>query len=329
MGVTFRPFVKHDDDYVLMRDMIRVVWPDMPTTVEKLKHDDGTLREDLLHERFVLELDGRPVGIGMYQEPHWSYQAGKYDVRAMVVPEARGRGVGTAFYKKVLADLAGREPRPVKLVASSREDQVDGVRFLERHGFKLVMRYPNSSLDVQGFDVEGYRPLWERVAQSGIVVKTLTELLETDEHCRQKFYELFEHKIMLDVPSPDPYTPPSFEEFSKLYFGHPDFESDATFLALDGDAYVGVSALFPIKAEPGKYFTSMTGVLRDYRRRGLARALKVYAIEYVQVNGGHTIKTDNEENNPMYDLNMQLGFRPEPAWVDYERPWGGGMSNEQ
>ena len=31
------------------------------------------------------------------------------------------------------------------------------------------------------------------------------------------------------------------------------------------------------------------------------------------------IETDNEENNPMYQINLKLGYEPLPAWVDYEK----------
>ena len=27
------------------------------------------------------------------------------------------------------------------------------------------------------------------------------------------------------------------------------------------------------------------------------------------------VETDNEENNPMYTLNVKLGFKPTPGWV--------------
>jgi mycothiol synthase len=47
--------------------------------------------------------------------------------------------------------------------------------------------------------------------------------------------------------------------------------------------------------------------------------LKVCSARYAQQHGYRYITTDNEENNPMYRLNLQLGFEPLPAWVYYEK----------
>jgi hypothetical protein len=32
-----------------------------------------------------------------------------------------------------------------------------------------------------------------------------------------------------------------------------------------------------------------------------------------------TIETSNEEDSPMFALNLKLGFKPKPAWIDYSR----------
>ena len=31
------------------------------------------------------------------------------------------------------------------------------------------------------------------------------------------------------------------------------------------------------------------------------------------------MKTSNEENNPMYGINLELGFESASAWVEYEK----------
>lgn len=328
MSITMRPFVKNDQEYELLAKLRNAVWPDHPATIEMLKHHDDSHREGLLYERLILELDRQPVGVGAYFEPKFTYKPGKYEISALVIPEARGRGVGSAFYQYALDALAQREPRPVSLTSSTRESQSAGVQFLEKRGFKLVMRYPISMLDLTSFNVDVYRPLLDKVAHEGIQIQSLAQMAQKDPEWKRHFYELCELKIMPDVPSPDPYTAESLAEFEQSYFGYPGFDPHAAYVALDGDAYVGLSALFQAPARPEKYFTGLTGVLNTHRRRGIAKALKVYAIRYAQVHGGLLIETDNEENNPMYELNMQLGFKPEPAWVDYERPWEGAVGNE-
>jgi len=60
----------------------------------------------------------------------------------------------------------------------------------------------------------------------------------------------------------------------------------------------------------------------DYRQRGIATALKVKAAEFAQQVGAATIMTMNEESNPMYQLNVQLGFKPLPTWITYKREFG-------
>ena len=48
-------------------------------------------------------------------------------------------------------------------------------------------------------------------------------------------------------------------------------------------------------------------------------AASVKAIEVAKADGFETIETSNEENNPMYQLNLHLGYKPAPAWLEFER----------
>ena len=65
--------------------------------------------------------------------------------------------------------------------------------------------------------------------------------------------------------------------------------------------------------------TNLTGVLRSHRRRGIATTLKLHAMAFAHQYGARVIVTDNEESNPMYDLNMKLGFKPGPALVENQK----------
>ena len=43
------------------------------------------------------------------------------------------------------------------------------------------------------------------------------------------------------------------------------------------------------------------------------------SIEFAQAYGAQWIETSNEENNPMLQLNLRLGFQPAPAWLSFEK----------
>ena len=91
-------------------------------------------------------------------------------------------------------------------------------------------------------------------------------------------------------------------------------------IAVDGDKYIGSTdiQIFP-KSDAYKAWTGSLGVLREYRRQGIATSLKIKAFEKLRKKGIRQVRTDNEENNPMYKINVALGFTPEPYCYDYQR----------
>ena len=94
---------------------------------------------------------------------------------------------------------------------------------------------------------------------------------------------------------------------------------EAHFIAIVDGRFVGVTSLWRSLAEKDKLHTALTGVVRGLRRKGIATALKVRAVEFARDQEARVIRTENEENNPMYDLNVRLGFRPVPAWWTYRK----------
>jgi GNAT superfamily N-acetyltransferase len=100
---------------------------------------------------------------------------------------------------------------------------------------------------------------------------------------------------------------------------HPSFIPEAYLIAIRDGRFVGVTSLWQSLAEKDKLHTELTAVVRSLRRKGIATALKARAIGFAKERGARVIRTENEENNPMYDLNVRLGFRPVPAWWTYRK----------
>jgi mycothiol synthase len=314
--ITIRPFAYTDPDYEAAVRIICAVYPDEPETVQEWRHGDQTRDPQFLFARHLVELAGRVVATGIYCEPWWSHKPGKYFVNLAVDPDYQGRGIGTQFYDFLIDHLLTRDPELV--TAGAREDKDAAVHFLTRRGYQQVQREVISAIDVQRFDPAPFASISTRVAEQGVTIHSLAEIATTDPDWKYKLWQL-EGDLSQDVPSPDPITIDSFEIYLRRELEAPNFLIDGQFIARDGDQWVGLTALWQSGAGPEILYTGLTGVRREYRRRGIATTLKQRAIDYARRSGAKTIETGNDEHNPMYQLNLQLGFRPKPAWLSFEK----------
>ena len=317
--VDIRPFDQTDAEYKAFAALNRAVWPDEPQTANELKHWDKSLDPQTLFRRYVVHLDGKVVAIGEYGDTWWSMKPGKLYLRVMVHPDYRRRGIGTALYEHLWTLVA--EYNPVLIIGFTREDQTAGLGMLAKYGFEQIMRLQVSRLDVQSFDPAPFAPVLAKVEELGIQIQTLAQVAASDEEWKQKLYDL-EWELAQDVPSPDPPTRLAFETWQERTLTAPGFNPDGQVIAQDQGRWVGMSALWMALGDPQKLLTGLTGVARSHRRKGIATAMKVRALEFAKRYGAVVVETDNEENNPMYLLNLKLGFQPRPAWVDFEKRIG-------
>ena len=326
-----RPFEATDEAYARDVEINNALWPDELNTVENLKYDDAHRSPDYFFQRSVvilndpsgsLEQNGKIIGLIWCGQDPWSYEPGKYYIGFHVDPafsqlEYGKNGIGPATMSYLVNLLNSREPALRRLTTMWREDKPDRLKFLKGQGFKQVMRFQDSKLDLTAFDPT---PFLEKVdlAQSyGIRLVSLSEMKTMFKDWLERVYEM-EMDIGPDEPMAGEFTAQPLEEYAKA-FNHPSFLEDCWFIALDGDQSVGVSNIWNNKANPQKLYTGFTGVRRTHRRRGIAIALKLRAIEAAQKRGATSLITGNEENNPMYQINLKLGFKPRPGWLEFHK----------
>jgi len=314
-GFVIRPFDGTENDYDAIVEVWNKSFPDERTNVDTRRHHDEHLQKEFLFERFVGEMDGVPILTGYYGEDEWSHAPGKYRLGIQVVPEYRRMGFGTRAYDWVWEQIKDRDPKPTLLATYAREDDADSMRFAEKRGFRVAQRNQFSMLDVKSFDPKPFEDVLARVDASEVDVRSFAELMKEDDQALHKAYEAG-WEFLQDVPFPEPIQKMPFAQYMSEVEG-PWGMPESWFIAVDQGRYVGMSQLWRIPAQPRRLQTGLTGVSRSHRRRGLATALKVRAISGAREAGFVSIRTDNEENNPMYDLNVKLGFKPIPSWLAY------------
>ncbi len=317
MGITIREFKFSAADYAVLANLRTRIWPEHPTSAEDLRLDDKLYENShYVLRRFMVEQNGETVGYGVFFHMPWLYDPQRFFINGGVLEQYRGRGIGQALYDHILRCMReaydGNE-----LHTWTTESRPFSIRFLEKRGFVEKMRNWESRLDTANFDFSRYAGVAAKVAANGVQIKTLTELLEEDPDAMRKLYEL-EWVLSQDVPAAREPTKVPFEDWIERHSEkHKGFIPEGNFIAVaaDGD-YVGVSTLWRSLGSDMLYI-GLTGVKREWRRKGIARALKVRAIRLAKDMGDRVICTWNEQNNPMYLLNLELGFVTQPAEILY------------
>jgi GNAT superfamily N-acetyltransferase len=96
---------------------------------------------------------------------------------------------------------------------------------------------------------------------------------------------------------------------------------EATFVALAGDTVVGYAKLSLSLARTEVAMHDLTGVLRAWRGKGVAAALKRTQIAWAKENGYAKLETANEvRNEPIRRLNERHGYVVEPGEITLAGP---------
>src|SRR3954452_11890375 len=263
------------------------VTPEARPTVENLRFNLDS-KPDLSY--VVAWIDGEPVSCG-FVEPWPSFAWG--DIA--VVPERRRRGIGSA----VLADLFQRARALGKDRIQFEVKQIDeeSSAFLGRRGFERVGGEEAVTLDLAAIEAPAVDPppgvrIVSRVDEPDLLEGMYAIGVQADE----------------DIPGSDGVM--TFEQWKANEIDKPARRPELCFIALAGDEVVGYAALmvFGDEAHHG-----LTATRRDWRRRGVASALKRAEIAAAKNAGFKQLVTESEERNePMRKLNAKLGFVPAP-----------------
>ncbi|MEZ4472356.1 MAG: GNAT family N-acetyltransferase [bacterium] len=263
--------------------------------------------------RLVARQDGQLVGhAGAF--PLIAYAGpGRRYVQLAVHPAWRGRGVGRRLLDALLARLPGARELIGQLDAQDARTR----RFLEAavpgeiasEDLELALEVP--ALDAAHLArLRGYA---DRLPALGLRVAPLAALKAVVPDWLPRLHHLATG-LDEDVPSPVAHDAPGLEPWAAAEIRVPDVHHEALFLALDGDRWVGLCELRAPGA-PGCLVHDLTGVVRPWRRRGVALGLKAAAALWARSAGVERITTwTHVENAAMRATNAHIGFEERRRW---------------
>ena len=242
----------------------------------------------------------------------------KYRVLLLADPQWLKQGVGNLLLDQLAEDL--REAKAITVSCRQYASETELIELLKSRGFVEVSRVFDLRINVAAADVSLFAPLRKQIEDQGILISTFADERVRDPRCVEKLYELTT-LLSQDDPARGQIVPAEYNAREALmWLEMPYVIPDAYFIAKHGDEYVGVSDVSLFEALPRGLTQGFTGVKREYRRRGLATALKVCGIAYAQSHGYQIIQSFNKpEQVGIRALNEKLGFEVMFEYVSLEK----------
>ena len=313
---TIRDFDYSDDDYRALVTVRNSARPDSPRSEEEWRYSDSSMNPDFAYHRDFVLANGEVVAFGVYGQDNTSFHPQKYYWRVTAHPDHAKTAIYATYFEHILKALADKNL--IALMVDALTNWTTKIDYLQSQGFKETMRFNISQLDVNAFDLSQWSTAEQRVTDQDIRIRSLSEIMPIDPQWEHKLYEL-DWLINRDMPSPEPPVKSTFEHFQKANTHHPKFDPDFWFIATHDDEFIGFTQFWSNRDDKDLLKTGDSGVIRAYRRKGVVTALKVHAIRFTQAIGVPRIRTANAAINPMYQINVKLGFKLMPSWIDFEK----------
>ncbi len=308
---TFRPATL--DDAELAADLMTAAYPELPEDPVLTRYRWEHPRHGWSIRRFIAELNGRPIAFVDWSHGPWEQVPQRHCYVEVLLDRARLEPqLLAALWKWVAADAEADGARVLESYVV--EDEHEMLEALDRLGYQRDRTEKVWELDLEA---HGKRLLAEAQAArakahgAGIEILTLADWRDPDGF--SKLHALSE-MTRLDVPTTYPTLPETYENFVERTSG-PDRPHDRFWIACHGDLSVAMSYLrFP--PVRGGVWTGYTCSHREYRGRGLARAVKLQTLAQAIELGIPLVLTDNDsENAPMLHINETLGYHRRPGFV--------------
>jgi len=248
------------------------------------------------------EVDGRMVGWCNAWRNQFGSDSGVGTLDVIVVPDHQRHGLGARLIARGLDHLHGVGIHTV------RGDSIDGPAqraVATRFGFVEVHAVSTSAVDPRTVE-----PL---PLPDGVTLRSFGEIDDP-----RPLYDL-DLEVSKDLPGDEDFASTTLDQWT-AHFWRTVFADDEASLAAYVDGKLAALTILRVDRPSRRAQNNLTGTLRAYRRRGLARLLKTHSLHRAAQAGATVAFTSNDETNAaMLAVNHGLGYRHSTRWVEWER----------
>lgn len=299
------------DDVVFAAAVVSAADPDHPRLPTELLEQWANTEKGCAVRRFVVQEDGLDRGWISLVQPR--DQGGQEAELNLLIPPAYNHRLPAAL---AFGEAQARQMDAPVLICKVREDSVYAVDLLRSAGWTEERKERFWRLDLDA-SADRIRDLWRaglsRLRGTDVVITTAAEL--GGEAFFPRLHAV-ENASAADIPRSVDYVPQSYEAWA-AWMQPPTVLPERVWVAVLQDEPIGYSFL---DYQPSQVTTGYTGVLREHRGRGLARALKLSTLVQAIDLGVTAVDTDNDsENAPILHLNEELGYAEIPGKIAFHR----------
>ena len=274
-------------DYPVISGIALQIHAETQLTAERLDEADRARARHLKSSGFLAAIQGRAVGFIRYTQYADLYEPERVVLAGAVLPEYRNQGVGSGLLEALERHLPNLGV--FKLQTQVAETDHATLTFLQRRGFAETWRRLEYRLDARKADSSFLEGLVERLEPQNIRVKTYLDLAA--DPGRDEKLRALNWRLEQDVPHGKQPTELDLAAFLRERLEPEAVLKDTFYIALDGDTFIGMSSLWNFET----YLeTEFTGVLSEYRGRGVAALMKLLGVRYAQQRGVAEIRTTND-----------------------------------
>lgn len=275
-------------------------------SIEMLKYYARLIPEKCKPQTDLIELNNEIIGYGYTGHDSWAFDKSLLDSNLSFPSQENYLECAQEYLEYQIANA-----RTMREVKTFRAWLWQGNKFMTdfytKNGFEKTQVEFISIISLEDFDKEKFSNYLRKFKKNSFQIKTLKELQKSNTEWEDKLYDLW-HRLEIDVPT-DVIEPQKDISDWKSHHLTPWFQPEDFYIVLDGEKWIALSTYNRGDVQTKTVSTELTGVLPEYRRNAICSAVKVHALDDLKKKGFKKVFTGNEENNPMFQINLKLGFQ--------------------